>query len=157
MDINDIEHIIKILKQNEVNEFELEQDGTRLKLSRGAIASYVSSEARLDVVPAVHHVSGPVVAAVAHASQASAEDLGRYVKVESPIVGTFYRKPSPDADPFAKEGDSISKGSTLCIIEAMKLMNEIEAPSSGKIVKVLATEGQVVEFGEVLFLIDPSV
>ena len=157
MDINDIEHIIKILKQNEVNEFELEQDGTRLKLTRGTIASYVTSEARSDVMPAVQHASGPVVAAVAHGSQPAAEDLGRYVKVESPIVGTFYRKPSPDAEPFVKEGDSISKGSTLCIIEAMKLMNEIEAPSSGKIVKVLATEGQVVEFGEVLFLIDPSV
>jgi acetyl-CoA carboxylase biotin carboxyl carrier protein len=85
------------------------------------------------------------------------EDLGRYVKVESPIVGTFYRKPSPDAEPFVKEGDSISKGSTLCIIEAMKLMNEIESPASGKIVKVFGTEGQVVEFGEVLFLIDPAV
>lgn len=157
MDINDIEHIIKILKQNEVNEFELEQDGTRLKLSRGAITSYVTSEARLDVVPPIQHVPGPVVAAVAYPSPAAAEDLGRYVKVESPIVGTFYRKPSPDAEPFVKEGDSISKGSTLCIIEAMKLMNEIEAPSSGKIVKVLVTEGQVVEFGEVLFLIDPSV
>jgi acetyl-CoA carboxylase biotin carboxyl carrier protein len=157
MDINDIEHIIKILKQNEVSEFELEQDGTRLKLTRGSITSYVTSEARLDVVPAVQHLSGQAVAAVAHAAQPVAEDLGRYVKVESPIVGTFYRKPSPDAEPFAKEGDSISKGSTLCIIEAMKLMNEIEAPTSGKIVKVLASEGQVVEFGEVLFLIDPSV
>ncbi len=157
MDINDIEHIIKILKQNEVSEFELEQDGTRLKLTRGSITSYVTSEARLDVVPAVQHVSGTTMLASSHGSQPVVEDLGRFVKVESPIVGTFYRKPSPDAEAFVKEGESISKGSTLCIIEAMKLMNEIEAPSSGKIVKVLATEGQVVEFGEVLFLIDPSV
>jgi acetyl-CoA carboxylase biotin carboxyl carrier protein len=157
MDINDIEHIIKILKQNEVSEFELEQDGTRLKLTRGALSSYVTSEARLDVMPAVQYVPAPVGSGATNGSHPAAEDLGRYLKVESPIVGTFYRKPSPDAEPFVKEGDSISKGSTLCIIEAMKLMNEIEAPGSGKVVKVLATEGQVVEFGEVLFLIDPAV
>ncbi len=72
-------------------------------------------------------------------------------------MGTFYRKPSPDAELFVKEGDVVSKGATLCIIEAMKLMNEIEAPSSGKVVKILGVEGKVVEFGEVLFLIDPSV
>jgi acetyl-CoA carboxylase biotin carboxyl carrier protein len=157
MDINDIEHIIKILKQNEVSEFELEQDGTRLKLTRGVLASYVTNESRLDVVPAVQHVSAPVSSSAVSGAVAVTEDLGRYVKVESPIVGTFYRKPSPDAEPFVKEGDSISKGSTLCIIEAMKLMNEIESPASGKIVKVFGTEGQVVEFGEVLFLIDPAV
>jgi acetyl-CoA carboxylase biotin carboxyl carrier protein len=156
MDINDIEHIIKILKANEVSEFELEQDGTRLKLSRGAIVSFAQSEGRLDVVPAVQ-LGASTVATPVGGAQPVAEDLGRYVKVESPIVGTFYRKPSPDAEPFIKEGDTISKGGTLGIIEAMKLMNEIEAPTSGRVVKVLGVEGQVVEFGEVLFLIDPSV
>jgi acetyl-CoA carboxylase biotin carboxyl carrier protein len=78
------------------------------------------------------------------------------VKVESPIVGTFYRRASPDAELFVKEGDIVSKGDTLCIIEAMKLMNEIEATTSGRLVKILGTDGQVVEFGETLFLIDPS-
>jgi len=153
MDIKDIENIIKILKQNEVTEFELEQEGTRVKLSRATGGTYVTSEARYEMVPAVQ-VS---MAAPAAAQAAPQEDLGRYVKVESPIVGTFYRKPSPDADVFAKEGDTVSKGDTLCIIEAMKLMNEIEAPTSGKVVKVLGVEGQVIEFGEVLFLIDPAV
>jgi acetyl-CoA carboxylase biotin carboxyl carrier protein len=106
------------------------------------------------MVPAVQ-LSAPAVP-VSHGA-APQDDLGRYVKVESPIVGTFYRKPSPDADMFVKEGDTVSKGDTLCIIEAMKLMNEIEAPTSGKIVKILGVEGQVIEFGEVLFLIDPAV
>lgn len=154
MDIKDIENIIKILKQNEVTEFELEQEGTRVKLARTPAGGFVHAEARMDVVPAVQ-VAVPVVASSGGVS--IQEDLGRYVKVESPIVGTFYRRPSPDAEAYVKEGDVVSKGSTLCIIEAMKLMNEIEAPTSGKIVKIFGAEGQVVEFGEVLFLIDPSV
>ena len=154
MDIKDIEHIIKILKQNEVTDFELEQEGTRVKLSRTAAGTYVS-EARFDVVPAVQYAAP--TAAAAPAGAPAHEDTGRFSKVESPIVGTFYRKPSPDAEVFVKEGDAVSKGQTLCIIEAMKLMNEIEAPISGKVVKVLGVEGKVVEFGEVLFLIDPSV
>ena len=77
-------------------------------------------------------------------------------KVESPIVGTFYRKPSPDAPPFAKEGDRVAAGDTLCIVEAMKLMNEIDSPCSGTIEKILVADGEVVEFGEVLFLIKPD-
>jgi len=154
MDIKDIENIIKILKQNEVTEFELEQEGTRVKLSRTTGGTYVAAETRYEMVPAVQVASTPVAAAGGAAAQ---EDLGRYVKVESPIVGTFYRKPSPDAEVFVKEGDTVSKGDTLCIIEAMKLMNEIEAPTSGKVVKILGVEGQVIEFGEVLFLIDPAV
>ena len=154
MDIKDIENIIKILKQNEVTEFELEQEGTRVKLARTPAGGFIHAEARMDVVPAVQ-VAVPVVAS--SGSAAIQEDLGRYVKVESPIVGTFYRRPSPDAEPYVKEGDVVPKGSTLCIIEAMKLMNEIEAPTSGKIVKIFGAEGQVVEFGEVLYLIDPSV
>lgn len=153
MDIKDIENIIKILKQNEVTEFELEQEGTRVKLARTPAGGYASVESRVDVIPAVQVAMTASPAAVAAAPQ---EDLGRFVKVESPIVGTFYRKPSPDADLFVKEGDVVSKGATLCIVEAMKLMNEIESPTSGKIVKILGAEGKVVEFGEVLFLIDPA-
>jgi acetyl-CoA carboxylase biotin carboxyl carrier protein len=159
MDIKDIEHIIKILKQNEVTEFELEQEGTRVKLARTPAGGFVSAESRMELVPAVQ-VAVPVVAqsgGMGANGAGAQEDLGRYVKVESPIVGSFYRRPSPDAEPFVKEGDVVSKGATLCIIEAMKLMNEIESPTSGKVVKVLSSDGQVVEFGEVLFLIDPSV
>lgn len=159
MDIKDIENIIKILKQNEVTEFELEQDGTKVKLARTASGGYAATGSALNVVPAVH-VEAPSASLSAGTStneSAAGEDLGRYSKVESPIVGTFYRRPSPDTDPFVKEGDVVAKGDTLCIVEAMKLMNEIEAPSAGRVVKVLGADGQVVEFGEVLFLIDPSV
>jgi acetyl-CoA carboxylase biotin carboxyl carrier protein len=156
MDIKDIEHIIKMLKQNEVTEFELEQEGTRVKLSRTPAGGFAVSEGRMELVQAVQQVAVPVVAS-GNGNGGAQEDLGRYVKVESPIVGSFYRRPSPDAEPFVKEGDVISKGSTLCIIEAMKLMNEIESPTSGKVVKIMGADGQVVEFGEVLFLIDPAV
>jgi acetyl-CoA carboxylase biotin carboxyl carrier protein len=154
MDIKDIEHIIKILKQNEVTEFELEQEGTRVKLARSPGGTFTSTEVRMDVVPAVQVALPTVAPSNGNGTQ---EDLGRYVKVESPIVGSFYRRPSPDAEPFVKEGDVISKGATVCIVEAMKLMNEIESPTSGRVVKVLGADGQVVEFGEVLFLIDPAV
>jgi acetyl-CoA carboxylase biotin carboxyl carrier protein len=155
MDIKDIEHIIKILKQNEVTEFELEQEGTRVKLARTPAGGFVQAESRMELVPVVHNIA--IQPQLAQSSNAASEELGRFVKVESPIVGSFYRRPSPDAEPFVKEGDVISKGGTLCIVEAMKLMNEIESPTSGKVVKILGTEGQVVEFGEVLFLIDPAV
>lgn len=155
MDIKDIEHIIKILKQNEVTEFELEQDGTRVKLARTPAGAFVHAESRMELVPVVHNVANQQQGG--QNANVASENLGRFVKVESPIVGSFYRRPSPDAEPFVKEGDVISKGNTLCIIEAMKLMNEIESPTSGKVVKILGTEGQVVEFGEVLFLIDPAV
>lgn len=154
MDIKDIEHIIKILKQNEVTEFELEQEGTRVKLARTPAGTFTSTEMRMDVIPAVQVPMPTIAPSNGNGAQ---EDVGRYVKVESPIVGSFYRRPSPDAEPFVKEGDVIAKGSTLCIVEAMKLMNEIESPTSGKVVKVLGADGQVVEFGEVLFLIDPAV
>lgn len=156
MDIKDIENIIKILKQNEVTEFELEQEGTRVKLARTPAGSFSQAEMRMDLVPAVQ-VSMPVAAASNGVAAGPQEEYGNCVKVESPIVGTFYRRPSPDAEQFVKEGDVVSKGATLCIVEAMKLMNEIEAPTSGRVVKVFSADGQVVEFGEVLFLIDPSV
>jgi acetyl-CoA carboxylase biotin carboxyl carrier protein len=162
MEIQDLERIIRILKQNEVTEFELEKEGTRIKLSRGRPSAYGSDGDGMELRPVAS--SSAMIAAPApvangssdSGSAAGSEDLGRYVKIVSPIVGTFYRRPSPDAEAFVKEGSIVSKGDTLCIVEAMKLMNEIEAETSGKIVKILGTEGQVVEYGEVLFLIDPA-
>lgn len=160
MKIDELEQIIKILKQNEVNEFEFDNDGVRIRLSRGALVA--SSGARQVVV---HDIEPAVVGAlngkssIEHHSavkEAPKEDTSHLIKVESPIVGTFYRRPSPDIEPFVTEGTTVKKGQTLCIIEAMKLMNEIEAPCSGKIEKILLSDSQVVEFGEVLFLINPN-
>jgi len=132
MDIKDIEHIIKILKQNEVTDFELEQEGTRIRLARTTSGGYAHVDARVDLVPAVAGAAHVTPGAVS-VSATAVEDNGRYIKVESPIVGTFY---------------------TLCIIEAMKLMNEIEADVSGTVKAILVENGQPVEYGQPLFVID---
>lgn len=151
MDIKDIEQILKVLKQSDIVDFELEQGGTRIRLSRGApVSSAVvgQSLSAIAVAAGGNSESSSLVAA--------AEPDSSQVKVISPMVGTFYRKPSPDAEPFAREGDRVTKGQTLCIIEAMKLMNEIEAPISGVLSKILIGDAQVAEFGEVLMLITPE-
>ena len=156
MDIKDLEQIVAILKQNGVTEFELEQDGTHIKLSRTDIqaAQVRTSPAEIQPVfpgPAVADI--PAVASVSQNGDSAANE--NMVKVDSPIVGTFYRKPSPDSDPFVDVGKRVSKGDTLCIVEAMKLMNEIEAPCDGVVERILLDDGQVVEFGETIFLIHP--
>ncbi|MCI5065928.1 acetyl-CoA carboxylase biotin carboxyl carrier protein [bacterium] len=158
MDIKELEKIIKILKENGVTEFELEQDKTHIKLSRAHLVTAVAPSA----VAAPEGVVAAAIPAQLQESSTPASDVGGgdpYAgqhKVDSPIVGTFYRKPSPDAEPFAREGDVVKKGDTLCIVEAMKLMNEIEAPVSGKVVRILPEDSQVVEFGELLVVIDPN-
>lgn len=162
MDITQLEAIIKLLKQNEVTEFEMEQDGTKLKLVRGSALTLQHAAAPHlvhTVEPAI--MSSPAANGVAAHSAPALQSVSaipeNWVKVESPIVGTFYRRSSPDADPYVKEGDVVKKGETLCIIEAMKLMNEIEAPGSGRVEKILLNDGQVVEFGETLFFINPNI
>lgn len=152
MDIDYLKKILTLLKDTDITEFELEHEGSSVKINRSPkevfrpapVYSSVSSPE-----PAIIH-SAPSVA------QEKVDDTAGLVKVESPIVGTFYRKSSPDAEVFVSVGASVSKGDTLCIIEAMKLMNEIEAPCSGTIEKILVTDAHVVEFGEVLFLIRPD-
>lgn len=155
MKLTDIENLLALLKQNEITDFELEQDGTKIKLQRGAKTILQAAPVVQEIVsPIINHAnvhSAPQVNAAAPAALAPG-----LVEVKSPIVGTFYRKPSPDAELFVKEGDRVKKGDTLCIIEAMKLMNEIEAPQDGKVEKVLISDGKVVEYGEVMFLINPN-
>ena len=159
MEIKDLEQILNVLKQNEVTEFELDQEGTHIRLSRGSRPQIVSIPAsvgarEVEVSPAIVNTGAIVASAYAEPKAPAISD--KLVKVESPLVGTFYRKPSPDSDPFVQEGQIVKKGDTLCIVEAMKLMNEIESTCSGKIEKILIGDGQVVEYGEVLFLIDPT-
>lgn len=166
MNIDELEQIIRILKANDVTEFELENDGVHIRLSRGSrllaeggspvVGSMGDYQSLVPVSTGRHPQDAPVGMGGASGKPTPADLDANFTRVESPIVGTFYRKPSPDADPFAVEGQVVKKGDTLCIIEAMKIMNEIEAPCSGRIQKVFLTDGQVVEFGEVLFLIDPA-
>lgn len=164
MKIDELEQIIKILKQNDVNEFEFDNDGIRIKLTRGTQygspqiqqGHHSTSGYAVDIQPAISVGQNGFPQPEPSAAKPNVEDTSHLFKVESPIVGTFYRKPAPDAETFVSEGSIVQKGDTLCIIEAMKLMNEIDAPISGRIEKVMSTDGQVVEFGEVLFLINPK-
>lgn len=166
MDIEKLEQLFALLKRNDISEFELNEEGVQLKLSRGSKQIIQQPLPQQGMVLQPHNASPqpiePAISGVAsngtpsgHAGS-QAEINENFFKVESPIVGTFYRKPSPDSDPFVKVGDSVNKGDTLCIVEAMKLMNEIEAPVGGKVEKVLLNDGAVVEFGEILFLITPD-
>ncbi|MCB0336467.1 MAG: acetyl-CoA carboxylase biotin carboxyl carrier protein [Bdellovibrionales bacterium] len=151
MEIDDIEKLITLLKSSDVSEAEIEHDGTRIKLKRKLHT--VNIERALAQPVAVESASSFRNSQVEIQSEEVDESL---VLVESPIVGTFYRKPSPDADSFVSVDNMVKEGDTLCIVEAMKLMNEIPSPVSGRVEKVLITDGHVVEFGESLFAIRPS-
>lgn len=151
MEFKDIEKIISLIKESDISEAEIEHGDVKLKLKRGVFSA--------TSVPQSFHVVeqlAPSAPAAKAGAPAQAEAYEGCKIVESPIVGTFYRKPSPDADNFVEVGDRVKEGQTLCIVEAMKLMNEISAPCSGVIEKVLISEGSVVEFAEKLFVIRPS-
>lgn len=153
MDVNEIQKIIEILKDSDVTEFEFEREGTTVRIARSQTQTIVQLPSAGQVEPAILRADSGKISEGDATPQATDEHL---VSVESPIVGTFYKKPSPDADPFVEVGSRVKAGDTLCIVEAMKLMNEIEAPVSGVIEKVLLSDGQVVEYGEVLFKIKPD-
>ncbi len=149
-----VRFLVELMKENNVSELDWEQGDARLKLRRGAVAPVV------DAIPAVVPVAAPApvapVASVPSASQAPAEDAdAKFIKtIDSPMVGTFYASPSPNAAPFVKVGDVVGPEKTVCILEAMKVFNEIQAEISGKIVAVLVKNGDPVEFGAPLFKVD---
>ena len=155
MDINEIQQIIALFKQSDVTEFELDHDGTKLRLARGGQAVAVQTVAvrPVELEPAIVATSNGQHGVRTETASALPSNL---TKVESPIVGTFYRRPSPDADPFVKEGDRVKKGDTLCIIEAMKVMNEIQSELTGTVVECLVASGTSVEFGQPLFRVKVS-
>jgi len=162
MDLKDIRQIIKIVETSNISEFELEEGGTKVKIVKNSGTSVmpvsdvhvVASPVPQPVVqPPVAHTAPVQPIPVAEPASSEAENT---VEVHSPMVGTFYRAPSPDADPYVEVGQTVSVGQTLCIVEAMKLMNEIEAEISGKIVKILVDNAQPVEYNQPLFLIEKS-
>ncbi|WP_447980570.1 acetyl-CoA carboxylase biotin carboxyl carrier protein [Candidatus Nitrospira bockiana] len=144
-----IQAFIDLLKQHNLAELEFEREGFRIRLKR---------ELGPSSAPLVRPEPASQSAQAQPESQAFAapEHAAGLVTITSPIVGTFYRSPSPDADPYVEEGDVVKKGQVLCIVEAMKLMNEIESEVDGRVVKVLAESTKPVEYGQPLFLIDPS-
>ena len=146
----EIEELVELLSQHQLTELEIEKKGVRIKVRREPVSA--SAQPPSSDVP----ILAEPVAASNPPSQAASLDHSRFVTITSPIVGTFYRSPSPDADPYVEEGDFVKKGQVLCIVEAMKLMNEIEAESDGRIIKILVESTVPVEYGQPLFLIDPN-
>ena len=163
MDLKELKEILQILEEKEIEEFELEEEGMKLRIRKATAPS--ANHASAPVAPLVATVlpslgapvpppvavPAPVSAAAAAAPAAEAE--AGVTLVKSPIVGTFYRTPDPSAPPFVDVGDRIRVGQVLCIIEAMKLMNEIEAEVAGEVVKVHRESGQPVQYGDALFSI----
>ena len=164
MDIKDIQNLIKFVAKSGASEVKLEMEDVKITIKTGAENDRV--ETVYQAPPTVVHaapaaVSTPAAPAPAAQAEPAAEapaqtESDKYITVKSPIIGTFYRKPSPDKPVFVEVGDTVSPGSVMCVIEAMKLFNEIESEVSGKIVKVLVDDSSPVEFDQPLFLIDPA-
>jgi acetyl-CoA carboxylase biotin carboxyl carrier protein len=144
LDLKELQRLLRVLEKRNVSEFEFEDDKLRIRLVRGA--------QRGAGAPSLVAVAEPSPAAGGHPSlPPQPEGDASLVYVTSPFVGTFYRSPSPDAPPFVEPGSVIREGQALCIVEAMKLMNEIEADCAGTVVEILAENGKPVEFGQHLF------
>lgn len=156
MNLKEIKELIKILSETDIADFNLESEGVKVAIRKG---SAVPASAPAGALPAMATVAAPAPAAVAPSAPAAAQVAEAAVKanyeyIKAPMVGTFYRSPAPDADAFVELGQTVKVGQTVCIVEAMKLMNEIESEFEGKIVEALVENGQPVEFGQPLFAIE---
>lgn len=158
MDIREIQNLIKFVSKSGVNEVKLETKEFKISIKTTpdySGAPVVSGMPMPSYIPAAPVSEQPFTAAKEVAEKASEAADSNYITITSPMIGTFYRKPSPDKPMFVNVGDTISTGSVVCIIEAMKLFNEIESEVSGKIVKILVDDASPVEFGQPLFLVEP--
>ena len=154
MKIEEIQGLIKFVAKSGVNEVELEMDDIKLVIKTGA--KEVAPQIIQAAIPAALAAAAAPIAAAPEVVAAQAVENSNYIEIKSPMIGTFYRSATPEKPVFKNVGDEIKAGDVLCIIEAMKLFNEIEAEVSGKIVKVLADDATPVEYDQPLFLIDPS-
>lgn len=159
IDIRKLKELVRLMVDNELTELDLRDSEEQVTMRRPTAYSTPS----VHVAPPVHHmVHAPPVSAAAPASNgkpapaAAVDDDAGLIKIESPMVGTFYATPNPDSPAFVNVGSSVSSGTVVCIIEAMKIFNEIKAECTGTIQKVLVKSGQPVEFGQPLFLVKPS-
>ncbi len=159
MDLTELKELLQILEEKEITEFELEEAGKKLRIRKGVVVqNHTSAPAYVPAPPAFPAATPPPGAAAAGnaaAPRAGLVEDGAAV-VKSPIVGTFYRAPDPNSPVFVNVGDTVKVGQVLCIIEAMKLMNEIEAEVAGEILRIHPENGQPVQYGEPLFSIRPS-
>jgi acetyl-CoA carboxylase biotin carboxyl carrier protein len=171
MDLTLVKKLVKLLSESNVDEIEIEEEGKKVRVAKhphrgGGAGNGVSGPWVMEapVTGAYTPPAGPlavgpqpvapVAPAATHASAASSPPAQNLHEIKSPIVGTFYRAPAPDAAPFVQVGSDIQPGTVLCIVEAMKLMNEIEADIAGKVAKILVENGQPVEYDQVLFVVE---
>lgn len=166
MDLKEIQNLIKFVAKSGASEVKLEMDDVKITIKTGSeeattilqqmpMAAAAPAMPQMPAQPVQQTAATPVAETKTPAAPTSDDDA-KYITIKSPIIGTFYRKPSPDKPLFVEVGQTISEGDVLCIIEAMKLFNEIESEVSGKIVKILVDDSSPVEFDQPLFLIDPS-
>ncbi len=162
MDIKEIRQLVKMVETSDISEIEIEEEGSKIRITK----RFASGNGDVHILPAAPQMAAPmampaappVAAPVAETAAPAAEpaQASNLIEVRSPMVGTFYRAPSPDSDPYVEVGSSVSVGQTLCIVEAMKLMNEIEAEQAGKIKEILVENAQPVEYNQVLFLLEKA-
>ena len=160
MDIKEIQSLIRFVAKSGASEVSLEMEDVKITIKTTPESTASSEMAVVHQLPMAQPTAAMMPAApaapVANATTAAQDDDSKYTVIKSPIIGTFYRKPSPDQHDFVEIGSSIKVGDTLCVIEAMKLFNDIESEVSGKIVKILVEDSSPVEFDQPLFLVDPS-
>jgi acetyl-CoA carboxylase biotin carboxyl carrier protein len=165
VELSDLKDILRLLEKQEITEFELEQDGVKLRVCRSTPAPpalAVAPSARVPLSEAAPPVGPDAAAPVGEGAPPAEKPQGdepapeEGATVASPIVGTFYRAPDPNSPPFVNIGDRVQVGQVLCIVEAMKLMNEIEAEVAGEVVKIHPENGQPVQYGDALFTIRPA-
>jgi len=155
MDLEIIKKLVKIVDSSSVTDLEIEESGLKIKIAKKIRSSQVVTQAQIPVASTQSVIQPTASVAGEGAKQKTeAEPAANLHEIRSPIVGTFYRAPAPDADSYAQVGTVVSPGSVLCIVEAMKLMNEIESDVSGKVVKILVENGKPVEYNQPLFLIE---
>lgn len=158
MDIKQIQELIKFVSRSGVNEVAIEQEDFKITIKTNQAPTVVHATVPAPIAPAVipAAVAAPQpVASTETKASVAAEDDSKYITIKSPMIGTFYRSSSPDKPSFANVGDEIAVGKVICIIEAMKLFNEIESEVSGRIVKVLVENASPVEYDQPLFLVEP--
>jgi acetyl-CoA carboxylase biotin carboxyl carrier protein len=153
MDLRKLKKLIDLVEESGIAELELTEDGEKVRISRNFTANAPSQQYSNYAPPQQYAVSAPAPAAAASAATAEVAVVEEGHAVNSPMVGTFYRSASPDSKPFVEVGDTVAVGDTLCIIEAMKLLNEIESDKAGVVKKILLDNGLAVEYGEPLFII----
>jgi len=159
MDIKQIQDLIRFVSKSGVNEVSIEQKDFKITIKTSQPPTYVTATIPVEAPTAapapVAAPAAPVAQPAAQAAAAPADDTSKYITIKSPMIGTFYRSASPDKPLFVNVGDEVTEGKVICIIEAMKLFNEIESEVSGRIVKVLVDNASPVEYDQPLFLVEP--